>query len=101
MKPASVQLVQMTWLCDSPLFQNHDEVTPVNWDKVWETVYNIDEMLFNTNHLVLISVLEFLSGVDHVEIALDEIAELPTLERLAVVDALRTHWSDVALQENL
>jgi hypothetical protein len=51
--------------------------------------------------LVLVAVLEFLCGSEMVEVSLDEIANLPELERQAVVDALRLKWSKVELQENL
>jgi predicted DNA-binding protein YlxM (UPF0122 family) len=50
---------------------------------------------------VLIAVLEFLCGSEMVEVSLDEIANLPELERQSVVDALRLKCSKVELQENL
>jgi hypothetical protein len=51
--------------------------------------------------LVMIAILEFLCGSDMVEVSLDEIAQLPELERNAVVEALRLKWSKVEYQENL
>jgi predicted DNA-binding protein YlxM (UPF0122 family) len=36
-----------------------------------------------------------------VEISLDEIANLPEIERQAVAEALRLKWSKVEYQENL
>ena len=101
MNTPSEQLVQTTWMADHKLFANHDAVTPVDWAKVWEVVDNIDEPQFDADQLVLIAVLEFLCGSDMVEVSLDEIANLPDMERQAVIDALRLKWSKVELQENL
>jgi len=101
MRTPSEQLVQTTWMSDNKLFSNHDAVTPVDWAKVWEFVDNIDEPQFDADQLVLIAVLEFLCGSEMVEVSLDEIANLPDMERQAVVDALRLKWSKVELQENL
>ena len=101
MRIPSEQLVQTTWMSDNKLFLNHDAVTPVDWVKVWEVVDNIDEPQFDADQLVLIAVLEFLCGSEMVEVSLDEIANLPDMERQAVVDALRLKWSKVELQENL
>jgi hypothetical protein len=101
MKTPSEQLVQTTWMADHKLFINHDAVTPVDWAKVWETVDNLDEPEFDADQLVMVAVLEFLCGSEMVEVSLDEIANLPDMERQAVVDALRLKWSKVELQENL
>jgi len=101
MKTPSEQLIQTTWMTDHKLFANHDAVTPVDWAKVWEVVDNIDEPEFDEHQLVLVAVLEFLCGSEMVEVSLDEIANLPDMERQAVVDALRLKWSKVELQENL
>ena len=101
MRTPSEQLVQTTWMADHNLFQNHDTVTPVNWNKVFELLDNIEEPEFDHHQLVLIAVLEFLCGSDMVEVSLDEIAQLPELERNAVVEALRLKWSKVEFQENL
>lgn len=101
MKTPSEQLVQTTWMADHKLFANHDAVTPVNWAKVWEVVDDLEASEFNADQLVLIAVLEFLCGSEMVEVSLDEIANLPELERQAVVDALRLKWSRVEIQENL
>ena len=104
MRTPSEQLVQTSWMADHPLFKNHDAVTPINWPQVWQTIDdldNIDHMGFNANQLVMVAVLEFLCGSEMVEVSLDEIANLPELERQSVVDALRLKWSKVELQENL
>ena len=101
MKTPSEQLVQTTWMAEHKLFQNHDAVTPVDWAKVWEVVDNIERPEFNADQLVMVAVLEFLCGSEMVEVSLDEIANLPELERQAVVDSLRLKWSRVELQENL
>lgn len=101
MRSPSEQLVQTTWMAEHPLFKNHDAVTPVNWAKVWEVVDDLEASEFNADQLVLIAVLEFLCGSEMVEVSLDEIANLPELERQAVVDALRLKWSRVEIQENL
>lgn len=101
MRTASEQLVQTTWMADHALFKNHDTVTPVNWAKVWEAVDDLETPEFNADQLVMIAVLEFLCGSEMVEVSLDEIANLPELERQAVVDALRLKWSKVEIQENL
>jgi hypothetical protein len=101
MRTPSEQLVQTTWMAEHRLFQNHDAVTPVDWAKVWEIVDNIETPEFNADQLVMVAVLEFLCGSEMVEVSLDEIANLPELERQAVVDALRLKWSRVELQENL
>jgi hypothetical protein len=101
MRTPSEQLVQTTWMAEHKLFQNHDAVTPVDWAKVWEVVDDIDHAEFNADQLVMVAVLEFLCGSEMVEVSLDEIANLPELERQSVVDALRLKWSRVELQENL
>ena len=101
MRTPSEQLVQTTWMAEHPLFQNHDTVTPVNWNKVFELVDDIEVNQFDHHQLVMIAVLEFLCGSDMVEVSLDEIASLPDLERSAVVEALRLKWSKVEFQENL
>lgn len=101
MKTPSEQLVHTTWMADHKLFANHDAVTPVDWAKVWDVVDNIDSPEFDANQLVMVAVLEFLCGSEMVEVSLDEIANLPEMERQAVVDALRLKWSKVELQENL
>jgi len=101
MRTPSEQLVQTTWMADHRLFQNHDAVTPVDWAKVWEILDNIDQSEFDEHQLVMVAVLEFLCGSEMVEVSLDEIANLPELERQAVVDALRLKWSKVEFQENL
>jgi len=101
MRTASEHLVQTTWMADHYLFKNHDTVTPIHWDKVFELLDNIEQPAFNNHELVLIAVLEFLCGSDMVEVSLDEIARLPELERNAVVEALRMKYSKVELQENL
>jgi len=101
MTTPSEQLIQTTWMADNKLFSNHDAVTPVDWTKVWEVVDNIDKPEFDEHQLVLVAVLEFLCGSEMVEVSLDEIANLPDMERQAVVDALRLKWSKVELQENL
>jgi hypothetical protein len=102
MRTPSEQLVQTTWMADHKLFTNHDAVTPVDWAKVWEVVDNIETPEFDADQLVLVAVLEFLCGSEMVEVSLDEIANLPELERQAVVDALRLKWSKVqTIQENL
>jgi hypothetical protein len=88
-------------MAEHKLFQNHDAVTPVDWAKVWEVVDDIDHAEFNADQLVMVAVLEFLCGSEMVEVSLDEIANLPELERQSVVDALRLKWSRVELQENL
>jgi hypothetical protein len=87
-------------MSESPLFSNHDDLTPVNWAKVWEAL-NVDNPQFDHHQLVLIAVLEFLCGSEMAEVSLDEVAALPELDRLAVIDALRTKWASVELQENL
>ena len=101
MKTPSEQLIQTTWMAEHRLFKNHDAVTPVDWAKVWEIVDDIDHPEFNADQLVMVAVLEFLCGSEMVEVSLDEIANLPEMERQAVVDALRLKWSKVELQENL
>ena len=101
MRTPSEQLVHTTWMADHSLFKNHDTVTPVDWAKVWDVVDNIDSPEFDANQLVMVAVLEFLCGSEMVEVSLDEIANLPELERQAVVDALRLKWSKVEYQENL
>ena len=101
MRTPSEQLVHTTWMAEHALFKNHDTVTPVNWAKVWEVIDDIDHSEVDNNQLVIIAVLEFLCGSEMVEVSLDEIANLPELERQAVVDALRLKWSKVELQENL
>ena len=101
MRTASEQLVQTTWMAENKLFANHDAVTPVDWAKVWDVVDDIDNAEFDANELVMIAVLEFLCGSEMVEVSLDEIANLPEMERRAVIDALRLKWSKVELQENL
>jgi hypothetical protein len=101
MRTPSEQLVHTTWMAEHKLFQNHDAVTPVDWAKVWEVVDNIETPEFNADQLVMVAVLEFLCGSEMVEVSLDEIANLPELERQAVVDSLRLKWSRVELQENL
>jgi hypothetical protein len=88
-------------MADHKLFQNHDAVTPVDWAKVWEIIDNIDQPEFDEHQLVMVAVLEFLCGSEMVEVSLDEIANLPELERGAVVEALRLKWSKVEFQENL
>ena len=80
---------------------NHDTVTPVNWNKVFEVLDDIDQNAFDNNQMIMIAILEFLCGSDMVEVSLDEIAQLPELERNAVVEALRLKWSKVEFQENL
>ena len=101
MRTASEHLVQTTWMADNKLFANHDAVTPIDWAKVWDVVDDIDNAEFDANQLVMIAVLEFLCGSEMVEVSLDEIANLPEMERRAVIDALRLKWSKVELQENL
>ena len=101
MRTPSEQLVQTTWMAEHALFKNHDTVTPVDWAKVWEVVDNIDTPEFDADQLVMVAVLEFLCGSEMVEVSLDEIANLPEMERQAVVDALRLKWSKVEFQENL
>jgi len=101
MRTASEHLVQTTWMADNKLFANHDAVTPIDWAKVWEVVDDIDNAEFDANELVMIAVLEFLCGSEMVEVSLDEIANLPEMERQAVIDSLRLKWSKVELQENL
>jgi len=101
MRSASEQLVQTTWMCDDPLFKNHDAVTPVNWEKVWASYSDTAMELYGHNHLVLIAVLEFLCGSEMVEVGLDEIASLEEHERTAVLEALRVKWGNVQIQENL
>ena len=101
MRTASEQLVQTTWMAENKLFANHDAVTPVDWAKVWDVVDDIDNAEFDANELVMIAVLEFLCGSEMVEVSLDEIANLPEMERQAVIDSLRLKWSKVELQENL
>lgn len=101
MKTPSEQLVHTTWMTEHALFKNHDTVTPVNWAKVWEVVDDLEASEFNSDQLVMIAVLEFLCGSEMVEVSLDEIANLPELERNAVVEALRLKWSKVEIQENL
>jgi hypothetical protein len=88
-------------MADHKLFQNHDAVTPVDWAKVWEVIDNIDEPEFDEHQLVIVAVLEFLCGSEMVEVSLDEIANLPQIERQAVAEALRLKWSKVEFQENL
>jgi len=101
MRTPSEQLVQTTWMAEHPLFKNHDTVTPVDWAKVWEVIDNIDEPEFDEHQLVIVAVLEFLCGSEMVEVSLDEIANLPEIERQAVAEALRLKWSKVEFQENL
>lgn len=101
MRTPSEQLVQTTWMAEHSLFKNHDAVTPVNWAKVWEVIDDIDHSEFDNNQLVIIAVLEFLCGSEMVEVSLDEIANLPEIERQAVAEALRLKWSKVEYQENL
>ena len=104
MRTASEHLVQTTWMAEHPLFKNHDSVTPINWAQVWQTIDdldNIDHMSFNASALVMIAVLEFLCGSEMAEVSLDEIANLPEMERQAVIDSLRLKWSKVEFQENL
>ena len=101
MRTPSEQLVQTTWMADHKQFQNHDAVTPVDWAKVFDAVDDMEVMHFDHHQLVMIAVLEFLCGSEMVEVSLDEIAQLPELERNAVVEALRLKWSKVELQENL
>ena len=101
MRTPSEQLVQTTWMAEHKLFNNHDAVTPIDWAKVREVIDNLDEPEFDANQLVMVAVLEFLCGSEMVEVSLDEIANLPELERSAVVEALRLKWSKVEFQENL
>lgn len=96
MSTASEHLVRMTWMSESVYFKAHDNVTPVNWDSVWQAMSDGE---FNEHQLVLIAVVEFLSGSEMTEISLDEIERLPQLERLAVLDSLKLHWPNLDFQE--
>jgi predicted DNA-binding protein YlxM (UPF0122 family) len=49
----------------------------------------------------MVAVLEFLCGSEMVEVSLDEIANLPEIERQAVAEALRLKWSKIEFQENI
>jgi hypothetical protein len=102
MRTASEHLVQTTWMAEHELFKNFDNVTPVNWAKVWDFIDVLDHSESNNHMMVMIAVLEFLCGSDATDVSLYEIARLPELDRQAVVEALRLQWSKVQVfQENL
>lgn len=99
MRKATETLVQTTWLADDQLFACHDNVTDVDWSAIWDA---ISDGKYNERQITMISVLAYLaSNRDLDSIGLPEIGDLPEMERIAVLDALRIQWAGVQLEENL
>lgn len=99
MRKATETLVATTWLADDPLFACHDNVTDVNWEVIESKVYS---GIYAQEEVTLISVFAFLAGYENLDsITLYDIEQLDELEKQAVLDALRIHWTGVQLQENL
>jgi len=96
---ATQSLVQTTWLADDPLFSCHDNVTDVNWEDVESKLYNGE---YTQNEVTMISVFSYFAGYESLDsISLSDIGQLPDLDRIAILDALRIHWAGVQIQENL
>lgn len=99
MRKATETLVHTTWMADDALFACHDNVTDVNWDEIESKVYS---GIYSPEEVTLISVFAFLAGYENLDsVSLVDVGQLDQLEKLAVLDALRIHWSGVPLEENL
>lgn len=99
MRKATETLVHTTWMADDALFACHDNVTDVNWDEIESKVYS---GIYSPEEVTLISVFAFLADYENLDsVSLVDVGQLDQLEKLAVLDALRIHWSGVPLEENL
>lgn len=96
MRAATETLIQTTSLVDNPLFSCHDNVTELNWEKIWEWVErtNVDP-----REMSLIWFLGYLDGQN--DYNLDSVNILEEHEVLAVLESLKIAWSGIELQENL
>jgi hypothetical protein len=86
-------LISSTWLAEDPLFANHDEFNPIDWEQV-------AEVNFDKSQQVLVNVLSYLTsfgcGPDLLSIDV-----LNDHERSSVLEALKVKWAGVVLEENL
>ena len=56
MKSATEVLVQTTWMHDEGIFRNHDEVEPLDWEKIWA---KIETHNYTADQMVMIAFLGF------------------------------------------
>jgi hypothetical protein len=96
MKSATEVLVQTTWMHDEGIFRNHDEVEPLDWEKIWA---KIEVHNYTADQMVLITFLGFLDGESDFDLFSAE--HLPQQDKIAILEALKIHWGTVEIQENL
>ena len=96
MKSATEVFVQTTWMHDEGIFRNHDEVEPLDWEKIWEKIETHD---YTADQMVMISFLGFLDGESDFDLFSAEL--LPAQDKRAILEALQIHWNCVEIQENL
>lgn len=96
MRKATEALIQTTSLVNNQLFACHDNVTELDWEKIWEWVerYEVSE-----NEMSLIWFLGYLDGQN--DYNLEQTHCLNEDELLSVLEALKIEWSGIELQENL
>lgn len=93
MRSPAQTLISATWMHENPLFTNHDEFTPINWEAV-------AEIEFSKTEQILVYVLSYLSGFGCGP-DLSSIDLLNDHDRSCVLEALKLKWSGVVLEENL
>lgn len=96
MRAATESLIQTTSLVDNPLFSCHDNVTELDWEKIWAWV---ERNQVDPREMSLIWFLGYLDGQN--DYNLDSINVLEEHEVLAVLESLKIAWSGIELQENL
>jgi hypothetical protein len=92
-RSAAQTLIGATWLCENPLFVDHDDFNPIDWEQV-------AELEFTKTEQILVFVLSYLSGFGSGPDLLS-IDLLNDHDRTCVLEALKLKWSGVVLEENL
>jgi hypothetical protein len=91
-------LIRTTSLTENNLFNHHDKLSPLDWEKIWAW-YELNAV--DESERILISFLAFLDGQTNFDLTEATDPSLSDDDRQAILEALRIDWLGVELQENL
>ncbi len=95
-RKATESLIQSTVLNENSLFNQHDHINDLDWEKIWAWVEVTD---VPKPEMSLIWFLGFLDGQN--DYNLESTFCLDHEDLLAILESLKIEWSGVELQENL
>lgn len=98
MKLATEYLIRHTYLSEIRMFAEHDDLVPLDWEKIWGWV---EVTKLEENEKIILDFLAFLDGQVDFQIGNATDFSLSDDEKRAILEALRIDWLGLELQENL